>query len=167
MLRKMRFEGLPARFDELVDAARGAGLELDDYAIDTTGAYGWPMLGNGWAVVVAVIDDDEWTPESVTAALRAAHERMTGTSGDWIVAGGSFVYLPDGLEPEWYDEAGRLAEALHEAERSGDRRRIRVLREEVAAVVTAAVPLGERAFAQLRDGAGRMARWSPRSGEGR
>lgn len=46
MLRKMRFEGL-SRLDELVEAARGAGLELDDYAIDTTGAYGWPMCGNG------------------------------------------------------------------------------------------------------------------------
>ena len=48
----MRFEGPPSRFDELVDAARGAGLELDDYAIDTTGAYGWPMCGNGLAVVI-------------------------------------------------------------------------------------------------------------------
>src|SRR5665647_3323894 len=79
MLRKMRFEGPPSRLDELVDAARGAGLELDDYAIDTTGAYGWPMCGNGLAVVIVVIEDDEWAPEQMAAALRAAHERMAGT----------------------------------------------------------------------------------------
>ena len=136
MLRKMRFEGPPSRFDELVDAARGAGLELDDYAIDTTGAYGWPMCGNGRAVAIAVVDDDEWAPEEIAAALRAAHERMTGASGDWIAPAGSFVYLPDGLEPEWYDDAGRLAEAL---------------REEVARVVEAALPRGESNFAQFRD----------------
>jgi hypothetical protein len=151
MLRKMRFEGPPSRFDELVGAARGAGLELDDYAIDRTGAYGWPMCGNGLAVIITVIDDDEWAPEEIAAALRAAHERMTNTSGDWIVAAGSFVYLPDGLEPEWYDDAGRLAEALHAAERAGDVGRTRVLRKEVAAVVAAALPRGEYNFAQFRD----------------
>ena len=136
VLRKMRFEGPPSRFDELVAAARGAGLELDDYAIDATGAYGWPMCGNGLAVVIAVVDDSEWVPEEIAAALRAAHERTTGSSGDWIASAGSFVYLPDGLEPEWYDDAGRLAEAL---------------REEVARVVEAALPRGESNFAQFRD----------------
>ena len=151
MLRKMRFEGPPSRFDELVDAARGAGLELDDYAIDTTGAYGWPMCGNGLAVVIVVVDDDEWAPKEMASALRAAHERMTGASGDWIAPAGSFVYLPDGLEPEWYDDAGRLADALHDAERAGDVDRTRALREEVARVVAAALPRGESNFAQFRD----------------
>jgi len=87
---------------------------------------------------------------------------MTGASGDWIAPAGSFVYLPDGLEPEWYDDAGRLAEALHEAEHRGDHERIRLLREEVAAVVTAALPLGDRAFARFRDGAGRLVRRAPK-----
>src|SRR5665647_2195679 len=147
MLRKMRFEGPSSRLDELVDAARGAGLELDDYAIDTTGAYGWPMCGNG----LAVVEDDEWAPEQMAAALRAAHERTTGSSGDWIASAGSFVYLPDGLEPEWYDDAGRLADALHDAERAGDLGREEALREEVARVVAAALPRGESNFAQFRD----------------
>ena len=151
VLRKMRFEGPPSRFDELVDAARGAGLELDDYAIDATGAYGWPMCGNGLAVVITVVDDNEWAPEEIAAALRAAHERTTGSSGDWIASAGSFVYLPDGLEPEWYDDAGRLAEALHGAERAGDVGREEALREEVARVVAAALPRGESNFAQFRD----------------
>jgi len=147
----MRFEGPPSRFDELVDAARGAGLELDDYAIDTTGAYGWPMCGNGLAVVIVVVDDDEWAPKEIASALRAAHERMTGASGDWIAPAGSFVYLPDGLEPEWYDDAGRLADALHDAERAGDLGREEALREEVARAVAAALPRGESNFAQFRD----------------
>ena len=151
VLRKMRFEGPPSRFDELVDAARGAGLELDDYAIDATGAYGWPMCGNGLAVVITVVDDNEWAPEVIASALRAAHERTTGSSGDWIASAGSFVYLPDGLEPEWYDDAGRLAEALHGAERAGDVERTQVLRNEVARVVEAALPRGDEAFAQFRD----------------
>jgi len=151
VLRKMRFEGPPSRFDELVDAACGAGLELDDYAIDTTGAYGWPMCGNGLAVVIVVVDDDEWAPKEIAAALRAAHERTMGSSGDWITSAGSFVYLPDGLEPEWYDDAGRLAEALHAAERAGDVGRTRALRKEVARLVAAALPQGESNFARLRD----------------
>ena len=147
MLRKMRFEGPPSRLDELVDAARGAGLELDDYAIDTTGAYGWPMCGNG----LAVVEDDEWAPEQMAAALRAAHERMAGTCGDWIASAGSFVYLPDGLEPEWYDDAARLAEALHAAERAHDGGRTDDLRAELARMVAAALPRGESNFARFRD----------------
>jgi len=61
------------------------------------------------------------------------------------------VYLPDGLEPEWYDDAGRLADALHDAERAGDLGREEALREEVARVVAAALPRGESNFAQFRD----------------
>lgn len=146
MLRKMRFEGPPSRYEALVEAARGAGLELDDYAIDTTGAYGWPMLGNGCAVV----DDDERTPEDVVLAIRAAHERAAGSPGDWIVSAGSFVYLPDGLEPEWYVTAGGLAEALHAAECGGDIARARALRVDVERIVSAALPWEERALARVR-----------------
>jgi hypothetical protein len=162
MLRKMRFEGPPAQFDELVDAARAVGLDLDDYAIDTTGAYGWPMCGNGSAVVIVVIDDDEWAQEDLAAGLRAAHERTTGSSGAWITSAGSFVYLPDGLEPEWYDAAGRLAEELHVAERAGDVERTRLLRQKVARVVAAALPRGDDAFAQFRYRAEGLVRRSPR-----
>jgi hypothetical protein len=55
------------------------------------------------------------------------------------------------MEPEWYDDAGRLAEALHEAEQDSDVERARVLREQVAAMVAAALPQGESNFARLRD----------------
>lgn len=61
----MRFEAPASRYGDLVDAARATALELDDYAIDRTGAYGWPMFGNGCAVVIAVVDDDQWNPEEV------------------------------------------------------------------------------------------------------
>lgn len=162
MLRKMRFEGPAARYCELVEAARGSGHELDDYAIDTTDAYGWPMFGNRCAVVIAVVDDDWWTPQEVAAALRAAHERNTGTPGDWIVAAGSFVYLPDGLACEWYDEAGRLAEALHEAERTGQADCVARLREEVVAAVEATLPVSDAAFAHFEAGVRRLAGSSPR-----
>ncbi|GHS88351.1 hypothetical protein AGMMS50218_12120 [Actinomycetota bacterium] len=100
MLRKMRYDGPAARLTELVEAARRVGLELDDYGIDSTVGYGWPMCGDGNAFVLAVVDDEQWTLEQIEAALRAAHERTTGASGDWIVAAGSFVFFPDGLEPQ-------------------------------------------------------------------
>jgi len=74
---------------------------------------------------------------------------MTGPSGDWIAPAGSFAYVPDGLEPEWYDDAGWLADALHDAERAGDLGREEALREEVARVVAAALPRGESNFAQF------------------
>lgn len=153
----MRFEGPASGYEALVAAARRAGLELDDYAVDTTGAYGWPMLGNGRAAVIVVIDDDVWAPDDVASTLRAAHERCTGAAGDWIVAAGSFVYLPDGLPPEWYEEPVRLAEALHEAEAVGDPMAVRGLRAEVAAVVAAALPVADVAFARFREAARRLA----------
>src|SRR5665647_3218094 len=113
---------------------------------------GHPKRGSDllWSPL-AVVDDGEWAPKEIASALRVAHERMTGTSGDWIASAGSFVYLPDGLEPEWYDDAGRLADALHDAERAGDVERTQVLRNEVAGVVEAALPRGDEAFAQFRD----------------
>lgn len=107
--------------------------------------------------MIVVIDDDVWAPEDVASALRAAHERTTGASGDRVVATGSFVYLPDGLPPEWYEEPVRLAETLHEAEAAGDPTAIQLLRSEVGAVVADALPLADVAVARFRAAARRLA----------
>ena len=56
---------------------------------------------------------------SYIRVLTAAHEELTGEPGDWITFAGSFVYLPDGLEPEWYEAALPVVEALHAAEAEG------------------------------------------------
>lgn len=119
MLRKMRFDGPVERLPELVAAAGCARLELDDDGIDRTAEYGWPMRGDGHAFVLAVVDDDECSPQEVAAALHAAHLERTGEPGDWITFAGSYVYLPDGLEPEWYEAALPVVEALHAAEAEG------------------------------------------------
>lgn len=132
----MRFDGPPSRLSELVEAARELGLEVDDDGLDRSDEFGWPGCGNGQAFVLAVVDDERQSPTDVTCALRAAHERLTGGSGDWIVGAGSFVYLPDGLEPEWYDRVVPIAEELHAAEATLDADRVRELRAQVERLVT-------------------------------
>jgi hypothetical protein len=147
MLRKVRVDGPAERLDDLVGAARRAMLELDDYAIDTTAEYGWPGRGDGRAYVLVVVDDDEVSVDDVVSALRTAHEHGTGEPSDWIVSGGSFVYLPDGLEPEWYDAVVPLAEALHSAERDAVTDRIAALRFELVGRLEEAMPLAGQRFA--------------------
>lgn len=146
MLRKVRVDGPADRLDDLVGAARSAGFELDDYAIDTTSAYGWPGRGDGHAYVLAVVDDDLLSSDDVVGAIRAAHQVGTGEPSEWITAGGSFVYLPDGLESQWYDAVVPLAEALHAAELVGDTRRCARLRSELIDRVARVAPLAERRF---------------------
>lgn len=147
MLRKYRVDGPPERLGDLVDAARDVGLELDDSAIDRSGEYGWPSRGDGQAYVLVVMDDDEHSIDQVVQSMRDAHEARTGASVQWIVAGGSFVYLPDAMEPEWYDGVAPLAEALHVAEREADLELARTLRVAVARRVAEAEPLAGRRFA--------------------
>ena len=146
MLRKVRVDGPADRLNDLVEVARSAGFELDDYAIDTTAAYGWPGRGDGHAYVLAVVDDDLLSSDDVVSALRAAHEAGAGEPSDWITPGGSFVYLPDGLESEWYDAVVPLAEALHAAELDGDARRRAQLRSELIDRIAQVTSLAERRF---------------------
>jgi hypothetical protein len=80
-------------------------------------------------------------------ALRAAHEATADDAADWITPGGSFVYLPDGMEPEWYDTVVPFAEALHTAEQDEDAARVATLRTELVGRIGAAVPLADRRFA--------------------
>ena len=145
MLRKMRVDGPAERLDELIEAA--AAFDLDDYAIDRSAEYGWPSRADGHAYVLAVVDDDMSSVDDVVRAMRADHERRTGEPADWIEAGGSFVFLPDAMEPEWYEAVVPLAEALHIAEREADADLIRTLRSALARRVVDADRLADRRFA--------------------
>lgn len=82
---------LTSRFDEMVDAARGAGLELDDDAIDTTGAYVWPMCGKRLAVIIAA--DPTAAPRPSyrcrSRSKRPASARRCPRAGAWSAAGDS------------------------------------------------------------------------------
>ncbi|MGV8979042.1 MAG: hypothetical protein ACOH17_13465 [Cellulomonas sp.] len=147
MLRKMRVDGPAERLDDLVRAARRAGLELDDYAVDLSTEYGWPGRGDGHAYVLAVVDDDWQSVSDLVMALRAAHEATAYDAADWITPGGSFVYLPDAMEPEWYDTVVPFAEALHAAEQDADAARVATLRAELVGLIGAVVPLADRRFA--------------------
>lgn len=146
MLRKMRVDGPAERLGDLVGAARRAALELDDYAVDSSAEYGWPVRGDGHAYVLAVVDDDWQSIDDLVIAVRAAHEETTGEAADWIAPGGSFVYLPDGMEPEWYDTIVPLVEALHAAERDADATRVATLRAGLVGRIGEVVPLAERRF---------------------
>lgn len=145
-MRKVRVDGPGDRLDELVDAARAAGLDLDDWAIDTSTEYGWPGRADGHAYVLVVAEDEVFPSGDVVRAVRDAFTAMTGLPSDWIVPGGSFVFLPDGLEPAWYDEVVPIAEALHAAEDDRDTDRIAVLRAGLVARIHAVLPLAERRF---------------------
>lgn len=149
MLRKVRVDGPAERFDELLRAARHAALELDDYAIDSTAKYGWPGRGDGHAYVLVVADDDDLTSDDLVGAVRSAHENLTGGRAEWIVPGGSFVYLPDGMESEWYLTVAPLAEALHAAEKAGDVLGRTRLRNALELAIAEAVPRADRRFAEF------------------
>ena len=144
MLRKVRVDGPAERLDDLLSAARHGGLDIDDWAVDTTTEYGWPGRGDGHAYVLVVAEDEVFGSDAVVRAVRDAYEAITGRSSDWIVPGGSFVFLPDGLEPGWYDEVVPLAEALHAAEDAGDGHRSAALRRMLTRRVEEVLPLSER-----------------------
>lgn len=163
MLRKVRVDGPAERLDDLVEAARGAALSLDDYAIDRSAEYGWPSRADGRAYVLAIVDDDVSSVDDIVRAVRADHERRTGEPADWIEAGGSFVFLPDAIEPEWYEAVVPLAEALHIAEREADVGLIRSLRSALVVRVADAEPLARRRFAAFETFARAPSR-SPSSG---
>lgn len=146
MLRKVRVDGPAERLEELVRAAGCAGLDIDDWAVDTTTAYGWPGRADGHAYVLVVADDASVSEAEVLSAIRATHEWTTGEPSDWIVPGGTFVYLPDGMEPEWYDAVVPLAEALHAAESCGEQRLVASIRAVLVPRINAVVPLAERRF---------------------
>ena len=149
VLRKMRIDGPPERLEELLEAARWANLEIDDWAIDTTTAYGWPGRADGNAYVLIVAEDTRNSIGDVVAAMRGAYASRAGRPSAWIVEAGSFVFLPDGMEPEWYPPVVALAEQLHRAEQDGDEWAIVALRKEITAQVDAALPAAERALARL------------------
>lgn len=146
MLRKVRVDGPAERLADLLSAARRAELDIDDWAVDTTTEYGWPGRGDGHAYVLVVAEDEVFGSDAVVRAVRAGYEAMAGRSSDWIVPGGSFVFLPDGLEPGWYDEVVPLAEALHAAEDAGDRGRSADLRRVLTRRIDEVLPLAERRF---------------------
>lgn len=157
MLRKVRVDGPAERLADLLSAARRAELDIDDWAVDTTTEYGWPGRGDGHAYVLVVAEDEVFGSDAVVRAVRAGYEAMAGRSSDWIVPGGSFVFLPDGLEPGWYDEVVPLAEALHAAEDAGDRGRSADLRRVLTRRIDELLPLAERrfdAFAAFTAGSG-------------
>lgn len=146
MLRKYRFTAPPDRIDDLIAATRAANLTLDDYGIDSSARYGWPMVGDGSAFVLPVVDDRTHAPEQVAAMIRTAHRERTGEGADWVRFGGSFVCLPDGLESEWYGPVVALAERLHAREAAGDTEAQRVLRAELDLILA---PARERAGENL------------------
>ncbi len=147
MLRKFRIDGPPERLEDLVHAARSAHLEIDDWVIDTTAEFGWPGRGDGNAYVLIVADDTTTSLGDVASAMRGAYASLTGLPSAWIVEAGSFVFLPDGMDPEWYPPVVDLAERLHHAEQDDDAWATVALREEIAARVDAALPRADRVLA--------------------
>lgn len=148
MWRKMRVDAPADRMDDLVAAAESAGLELDDWGIDAPGG-GWRLCGSGQAFVTPVVDDDVSDLGAVCAAIRAAHERTTGDPADWITPGGSFVFLPDGMESEWYDHVGPVAERLHAAEARGATQEVVALRAALVRVIEPAMHTGGSRWADF------------------
>lgn len=114
MLRLMRLSAPADRYDDLVAAAHHAWLALHDHYVDTDATRGWPHRGDGRAVALAVVDDNDETGPQIEAAVRGAHIDLTGQpTADWITFDQSYVYLPDAMPAAWYDHVGPLAQALH------------------------------------------------------
>lgn len=154
MYRKMRLTAPADRFDELLAAARHTDLPLDDYGVDSEqGAekYGWPLVGDGSAFVLPVVDDTKLTGPQVETLIREAHAALTGQDASWITFAKSYVALPDALDVTWYRAVMPMVEALHDAEDSFDIERVLVLREQLAGTLDAGRQVANVHTASLMD----------------
>lgn len=115
MLRTMRLTAPPADLNELVSAARHAGLRVTQHGIDRA-PLGWPYAGDGNAFVLVVVDDAAESGLQVEAAVRGAHLDLTGDLVDTIRFAASYAHVPDGQPDQWYATILPAVDALHDLE---------------------------------------------------
>ena len=124
MLRKLFITSLDVTAGKIIAAAGEAlGYPLGDYAVIKPGDEGYEWQDREpRGYYLAIYDDLKQTPKEVLEAVR----RQLRRTGHRAIArslglGVNWVYMPDGLESDWYDMVWPLCEEIRLIEASYDR----------------------------------------------
>lgn len=124
MLRKLFITSLDVTAGKIIAAAGEAlGYPLGDYAVIKPGDDGYEWQDREpRGYYLAIYDDRKQTSKEVLEAVR----RQLRKTGHRAIArslslGVNWVYMPDGLESDWYDMVWPLCEEIRLIEASYDR----------------------------------------------